>query len=578
MKTTKTKFIFRLLSIYFSVQITFIACDKSQDTKVFVNQVGYLPHQQKIAVVKSDAERFQIKSAENDEVVYSGNLSAPEYWKYSDEQVRLADFTGLERAGVYHLWVDSISSYDFEISEDVFKSVAHGALKYFYYARASTDLPEKFAGKWHRKAGHPDDKVLIHPSASSPERPEGTLVSCPRGWYDAGDYNKYVVNSGISTYTLMLLYESFPEYLESFSNNIPESENNAPDILDEVLWNIRWLMTMQDPNDGGVYHKLTSKNFEAHVMPAKAKQERYVVQKTTGATLNFAAVLAQATRIFKKYPEEFPGLADSCLVLSRSAWNWAKENPEVYYVQPQDITTGTYGDDDFRDEFAWAACELFITTGEDSFYLNSNLLDLPVSIQVWDSTAILGYMSVLQHRENLTKNKDSKKAEKRFLNFADSVYNNYQNSAYRITNTVFRWGSNAFCLNQAMVQLIAYRLTGNKKYFNAALSNLDYILGKNPLNQSYVTGFGDKSPMHVHHRQSHADNIPEPIPGMVVGGPNYRYLRDCGREAYASVLPALAYIDKECSYATNEVAINWNAPLTFVTIAIDAINQREVKQ
>ena len=247
--------------------------------------------------------------------------------------------------------------------------------------RVSIPLKEKYAGKWSRAKGHPDTQVLIHASAASTQRPEGTVISSPRGWYDAGDYNKYIVNSGISTYTLLSLYEDFPVYMKTVKLNIPESGNGVPDLLNETLWNIRWMLTMQDPNEGGVYHKLTNAVFDGMVMPDKATTPRYVVQKSTAATLDFAAVMAQSARIFGKFPKELPGLADSCLNAAKKAWDWAQKNPNLLYMQnamnqkfSPKVTTGEYGDRNVSDEFIWAACELFVTTKDDSYVKTVNIM------------------------------------------------------------------------------------------------------------------------------------------------------------------------------------------------------------
>src|SRR5690606_8542169 len=172
-----------------------------------------------------------------------------------------------------------------------------------------------------------DDRVLVHASAAKHERQEATVISAPRGWYDAGDYNNYIVNSGITTGTLLMLYEHFPAYFAALDLNIPESGNDVPDLLDEILWNLRWMLAMQDPDDGGVYHKLTDPSFDGMQLPHRANQRRYVVQKSTPATLDFAAVTALAARIFDDFETELPGLADSCLAAARAAWNWALANP-----------------------------------------------------------------------------------------------------------------------------------------------------------------------------------------------------------------------------------------------------------
>ena len=170
----------------------------------------------------------------------------------------------------------------------------------------------------------------MHESAASVKRPEGTVISAPKGWYDAGDYNKYIVNSGISSYTLLAAYEHYPEIFDTLEINIPESGNGIPDILNEVKYNIDWMLEMQDPDDGGVYHKLTNASFDGVIMPDEAVQPRYVVQKTTAAALNFAAVTAQASRIYKKF---LPDFSEKCLKAAKSAYNWAIRNTQILYNQ-----------------------------------------------------------------------------------------------------------------------------------------------------------------------------------------------------------------------------------------------------
>ncbi|HEY9108130.1 MAG TPA: glycoside hydrolase family 9 protein, partial [Roseateles sp.] len=121
----------------------------------------------------------------------------------------------------------------------------------------------------------------------------------------------------------------------------------------------------------------------------------------------------------------------------------------------------------------------------------------------------------------------------------------------------------------------AYRLDADRRKLDAAQSVLDYVLGRNPLGQSYVTGFGVKSPMHPHHRPSEADGIDAPVPGFIVGGPNPGQQDQAGCPVrYPSALPALSYLDHDCSYASNEVAINWNAPLVYVSAALQALTPK----
>jgi endoglucanase len=233
-----------------------------------LNQIGFYPSGEKIAVVQGESDRVFTVINEQGKVVFKGKLGAPVTSQYSGTVSRIADFSAFRKRGRYRIDVPQIGRTPlFEIKENIHKEIAKASLRGFYYQRASADLPEKFAGKWARASGHPDDKVLIHASAISEGRPENHIISSPCGWYDAGDYNKYIVNSGITMGTLLSLYENFPEYFETFSTNIPESDNSIPDLLDEIIYNLRWMFTMQDPLDGGVYHKLTNSKFDGMIMP-----------------------------------------------------------------------------------------------------------------------------------------------------------------------------------------------------------------------------------------------------------------------------------------------------------------------
>lgn len=315
-----------------------VSAAQAQQTaeNIRLNQVGFYPNATKVAVVVGEhaGGKFYIKTPDGAKTVFTGQLTASKPNEFSKKSTRIADFSGFSKTGTYVVQIPGVGkSYAFAIKPEVHKAVAAAGLKGFYYQRMSIDLPEKYAGKWHRKAGHADSKAIVHPSAASAQRPAGTVIYATRGWLDAGDYNKYIVNSGITAGTLLAAYEDFPDYFKTQKLSIPESNNQVPDILDEVLWNLRWMLTMQDPNDGGVYHKLTNPTFDGMIMPDKADKPRYVVQKGTGAALNFAAVMAQASRIYKNFNKEFPGLSDSMLTAATRAWEWARKNPTIIYDQ-----------------------------------------------------------------------------------------------------------------------------------------------------------------------------------------------------------------------------------------------------
>jgi endoglucanase len=575
----------------------------SQDTlsNIRYDQEGFYPNGPKIAILTGQntgnssfplgKTKFYVFRENQSDPLFTGVLSEVRHSSNSSLLTRTADFSPLSKTGIFLLRIEGCClTYTFQIREKVHHPVAVASLKAFYYQRASMPLEQGYAGKWNRPAGHPDTLVFIHPSAASPGRKTGTVISTPGGWYDAGDYNKYVVNSGITMGTLLSAYEDFKSYYDTLITNIPSLEKPVPDILNEILYNLRWMLSMQDPTDGGVYNKCTNANFDPMIMPAAARQPRYVVQKGTAATLDLAAVAAQASRIFAMYNNELPGLSDSCLMAAERAWNWALANPDLVYDQnamnklyEPKIVTGGYGDKKFTDEWFWAASELFITTGnikyqyevknyQDSALSNMhNLFGLPS----WSETGLLGYYSLIRYsrKTSLPGIREQLNEMKGYIEgLADDYVTAADQNAFLTTmggrRSDFNWGSNSNAANQGILMIQAYFMTKDPKYLDAALGNLEYILGRNATGYCFVTGFGNFPTRHPHHRPSVADNNVDPVPGLLAGGPNPGEQDHCHYDFHE---PETAYSDSDCAYASNEIAINWNSPLVYLANAVEAL-------
>jgi len=539
------------------------------------NQLGFLPNDQKIAVVPFvKATHFTLIDSTSNKQVYKGKLSAAQLWPFANETVKRADFSHFTQQGNYILHVDGLAnSHGISIANHVYANTLKKAIKAYYLIRSGIEIDKKYAGKYARPAAHLDNVVYVHSSAADSKRPENTILSSPKGWYDAGDYNKYIVNSNITVYTLLAAFEE-NQNLQQLSLNIPESTNELPDVLDEILWNIDWMLTMQDPNDGGVYHKLTTKKFTAFGRkPESITDKRYVVAKSIDATIGFAAVMAQASRLLKPYKKQLPGYSKKLLNAAEKAWAWSEQNPDKRYYQPKDIKTGTYvqHSDSTADEWDWAAAELFATTNNKK-YLRALKFTAPLTAPNWHMTQSLALFT-LAKSEN-TPAKLRKKALTQLQNFANKWLKIEKNSAYQlaISKADFVWGSNAVLMNNAIVLLRLNKLSANKKYVNTAHSLFDYVVGRNPLGYSYITGIGYNAVNNIHHRLSVVDNIKAAYPGLLSGGPQsgQQDAGDCEKEdvSYQSKLPALSYIDKTCSFASNEIAINWNAPLVYVLAAL----------
>lgn len=543
-----------------------------------LNQIGYKPEARKVAIVPAPVtdqarSEFKVVRVADDVVVIEGPLSDAKIWPHSEETVQQADFSSLKESGEFVVRVAGVGdSYPFVIADEVLIDVHAAALKSFYLNRSGMAIDSQYGGIHTRALGHPDTEVLVHASAATKARPEGTVISAPKGWYDAGDYGKYIVNSGISTYTLLASFQHFKAFYQDLDLVIPESSNEVPDIVDEIKWNLDWMESMQD-DDGGVYHKLSLLNFSAmDVSPAGETGPRFVIGKSVTAALNFAAVMAAASRVMQEFEASFPGVSERYQANALRAYRWAKQNPGALYKQPEDVSTGSYGDKDVDDEFAWAAAELFLLTDEPKYFTeflsrNAN----PTANLAWPNVGALAYVSLANDGKSLLSEQQHSDVISRLIKAADEQYASYEKSAYdvAIDKSDFEWGSNSNALNNGLILFQASRLTGNKKYQDAAMSTVDYVLGKNATGFSFVTGHGDNTPMNIHHRPSVADNTTMPVPGFIAGGPHTGRQDGCD---YPGDQPATNYVDTVCSYSTNEIAINWNAPLVYMLAAANNID------
>ena len=551
-----------------------------------LNQVGFYPLAPKMAIVTGTpaTDRFFVVGVSGGDTAFAGRLGPLMASTNSSLSTRLADFTGLKKAGVYSVLVPGMErSYPFRIDDGVLYPVVRAALKGYYYQRSGMALIPEFAGQWSRPAGHPDTQVLVHPSAATALRPAGTVISTPGGWYDAGDYNKYIVNSGITMGTLLDAYEDFPGFFDTLHTNIPPMPG-IPDLLNEVLYNLRWMLTMQDPGDGGVYHKCTNAVFDGMVMPGVTKAPRYVVEKGTAATLDFAAVMGQAARVLRHFRTSLPGLSDSCLRAAEQAWKWAMQNPNMAYDQnamnksflPQ-VTTGAYGDFSFKDEWFWAAAELMVTTGDAAYGEVARMqLNNPMTLPSWSNVQMMGGYTLLRYQHSLPAgwSTAAETIRRRLLGIADRDLDKIGSNAFHTvigeSRSDFVWGSNSVAANQGMLLINAWLQTHDKKYLEPALANLDYLLGMNATGYSFVTDIGTHSTMHPHHRPSIADGIVPPVPGLMAGGPNPGQQ---DHQHYSFSEPETSYTDQDGAYASNEIAINWNAPLVYLAGAIEALQK-----
>lgn len=529
-----------------------------------VCQVGFKPDETKMAMITQSISGDVQICKKDGTVVLKVKPQAPKEDVDSGDTIQAVDFSALKQVGDYYVEVPGLGkSAPFHIGSDVYNLPFRYAIRAFYGQRASMDvnLAPDFP-QYHYKAGH---TALAQYDPSSGKT--GTR-DVSGGWYDAGDYGRYVVNSGITTGTLLWAFEMNSAKLSKLKLNIPETgKSKLPDFLSEVKYNLDWMLKMQD-TDGGCWHKATTAWFSGFVMPDQDKGQVLVIgtgkgaYKNTTATADLAAVAAIAARVYRPYDRDY---ANKCLVAARMAYQWTREHPkELFTDNPKGISTGGYGDSDARDERLWAAAELYRSTGETSFqndFLNlaKEWPDLLKDAEVpgWPQVRPMAVMTYLMTPKFKSMAEGQHKLLLEFKRSANAIVRQVRSNGYRIplkTNEYY-WGSNSVVANYAMVLQVADRLDHRPETSQAALDCLHYLFGRNTFATSFVTHVGSHYALNPHHRWSAADGVREPWPGLLVGGPN----ADNGKKP-----PAKQWEDKWENYRVNEVAINWNAPLVFV--------------
>jgi endoglucanase len=571
---------------------------------IMVNQTGYLPHGIKRATVISESQDpipFYLKDSSG-AVIFTGNTKVFGYDSASGDQVHIADFSRYTTSGADYTLTITVnnqekSSHPFVIDETIYSTMKYDALSYFYHNRSGIAIEMPYAGseEYARAAGNILDTMRTWPGTNQADY----VLDVSKGWYDAGDQGKYVVNGGITVWTMMNQYER-TLYIpgtdrHAFADgkmNIPENNNGIPDILDEARWEMEMLLAMQVPEgyplEGMVHHKGHDVAWTGiPTAPADDPMVRYLAPVSTAATLNLAAVAAQSARLWEKYDRRFSA---RCLTAAIRAWNAAKANPDI--LNP-DITSGggLYGDKNLLDEFYWAACELYVTTGMGRFKKDiersPHFLEMTTDVSfpkvfTWYNVQGLGTVT-LALVPNFFNWKVIYKARQNIIEAAAILHQNKKNEGYMVPIKCPRdyvWGSNSHVVNAGIISAYAYDFSGNKTYLNDVTESMDYLMGRNAADKSYISGYGERPFKNPHHRfWAHQANSDYPMvpPGALSGGAN----SDMEDEYVRSVLqygitPAQkCYVDHFQSWSTNEVAINWNASLAWVTAYIDESFNRD---
>lgn len=521
-----------------------------------INQVGFAPTSSKEFIYTGKASTFQVIHQASGDPVYTGDLSDPIHDPASGDNVSRGSFSDFTEAGLYYIKVNHQISPVFAIDQELITDCTDGLLKAFYYQRCGITLSEDFAGPWHHQTCHREPSYLF--------ADESKELDTRGGWHDAGDYGRYTVAAAKAVADLMLAYDCFPSVFDH-AINIPESTLKGPDILHEIKYELDFMMTLQR-EDGAVYTKVTTRYFPGMIMPEEDLDKLLVFDISSPSTGDFAAAMAMASRLYQTFDKAY---SQRCLAASKKAYTWLKDHPDpLLFKNPDNMNSGEYSDVSDLDERYWAAAELYRTTGEKAYH--KDCLALGKKLEVFFNFGwadVSGYGSIAYLMSPHDKDSDFlSRLEDILQDQVDDYIKRSHQSGYGISLSIddYIWGSNMVLLNQALLLILAKKHLGLSRVTSLIQSNWDYLYGKNPMDLSYVTGYGHRSVLAPHHRPSAADGVDVPVPGLVSGGPCAGLLDDIAKETCQGHPPAKCFIDHVDSYSTNEITIYWNSPAVFV--------------
>lgn len=538
-----------LLSLAFSSSVM----SENVSNKLVVNQLGYLPHGDKKAYWLNPSEET-VNLVAMEPVARSARDNAdPEVLVITAEpKSQIINFSHVTQPGWYQLKSDTTTSAPFQIVDNVYKGLTERLVKALYLQRSGSVINDQATGM-NRPKSHVQDAVIFR---SDEFHKVGTQLDMTGGWYDAGDYGKYVATTTITIARLLEAYNQAP----ALFNTLDSNNNALPPVLEEAVYGLDWLAKMQR-EDGAVYRKVSGAKWPGKVVPWQDNQVRYIYGVSTPETAKFAATMAFASRVLKPLR---PNLAREYLKSAIHAWGYLEQQPEQYidWQKGDDSGSGPYiknPEDNEKsletdaDDRLWALAELYLST-KQSKYLAAfdDLYDKEfVAIFEWKNPAIMG----ISHLIAAETNTRTKQLQKDVQSVAKRYSDQAAVSPFAIANQRFIWGSNKMTAEAGVLMAGADATTQTSNYRSVVQSQIDYLLGANAFNMSFVTNTGTYAVRNLHHLYRISTGVS--LPGFLVGGPN--------EKAQAGIAPKgegmMSYIDSDKSYAVNEFAIDYNASL-----------------
>lgn len=530
-------------------------------SKIFVNQVGYLPDADKIAVAEVSNEKEVSFSVVNEagNIVFEGTVSDIRDDELAGGKYGVLDFSDISEEGRYIVRYDGNESFAFDVKAGVYKNLYKSTLEYFTLSRCGEEIKDPV---WGHKVCHSGPADVYGSKTGEKRVADG-------GWHDAGDYGRYIVAGAKSVMDLLFTYETE----KKMYGKTTAFWHDEHSILDEVRFELEWFLRMQR-EDGAVFHKASCYHFCGFIWPDMEKDPLVLAPVSTTATADFAGSCAYAAKFYEKTD---PAFAERLMKAAFLSQDYLDTHEDELYKNPPEITTGGYGDGCAKDERYFALCALFGATGNPDYLKKAIQMRKELQENQWWGDGFgwgcftgFGNECLLRAEKEILDSlgeQDRKLADDFIKEIQTAVIATADKALAMADSNVFAypigrvfWGSNGVVMDVGHSLTMAYDLTGDEEYFHCFQRQLSYILGVNPVNYCYVTGAGSNPMKNPHHRPS--GFIKKPMPGMVSGGPGTGLNDAVAKEQLQGKAPLKCFIDHQGSYSTNEIAIYWNSPLS----------------
>ena len=597
-----------------------------------VNQVGYTCKGSKNAKVSCfekfgslSGKKYEIVNKETGTTVFSDTLSeAVTDETISGEAVYEINFDSVTEQGTYFIRIqnanlntsaltprdkeenldtDTIVSVPFQIGNNIYDEMLSDMSKYYYYQRQGIDLEEKYAGEFTRKNLHPDD-ISVR-KWSDRDNPDAETFDVSQGWYDAGDYGKYVSPAATSVENLLLAYELFPKEFKNINPNIPETDktsdlySNSPAILSEIKWELDMLLKLEHSDkDGSFYVAANYKNGTIYIEDTLYSSSDYnsgsdeTDLRSHLATADMSAMLAHAYIVYKDIPQ-YADFAEQCLATAVRSWKWVNDSSNEKHMSIGAANrTYTFTQEELDRSMYWAAGALFRAsktagknTDEYENYLISNCENENVNTCFTGMSlgyshkgrSFLGFFHYLYQNDNPSEK--IKTVFSKFEPWRNRIIN-YDSFGTDYPEWGYWWGSNMVLAQSSMTLLLGSMITDGSdnipdEVLHSNQSAFNYILGVNPVSFSYVSGYGENSVKNIYSAiySKDAKLTPYKCPkGYVTEGAN------SSNNRHLSKYNGKCYMDSDAEWTTNENTIYGNAAFILLTAAIMSENRTDTVQ